>query len=68
MGCCGGRARYGVYFRYLGTSTLTVSTKSRTYTWTSVNRLAPVDPSDVPLVALIHSLQQEGVAHMEELY
>jgi len=68
MGCCGGRARYGVYFRYLGTSTLTVSTKSRTYTWTSVNRLAPVDPSDVPLVALIHSLRQEGVAHMEELY
>lgn len=68
MGCCGQRARLGVYFRYTGTSTLTVSLKSRSYTWTSADPLVPVDPSDVPLVALIHSLQQEGVAHLAESY
>lgn len=68
MGCCGGRARYGVYFRYLGTSTLTISLNARTYTWTDVNPLAPVDPLDVPFISPIPLLQEEGIAHMEELY
>jgi len=68
MGCCGQSVRVGVYFRYLGTSTLTISLKTRTYTWTSVNPLTPVDPSDVPLVAQVHCLRQEGVAHIAESY
>ena len=68
MGCCGNQPRVGVYFRYLGNSTLTISMNRRVYTWTDVNPLAPVDPLDVPFISPIPLLQEEGIAHMEESY